>query len=80
MTLQADRDRRSSTSTFQTEDPRSLEYRAAAFDEDLAARELDAIHTKLYGALNAPFFTYNMVPWTLHVRKEVWPYFFSLNI
>lgn len=37
----------------------------------MAARALEGIHTKLYGPLNAPFFTYNTVPWTLHVRKEV---------
>ena len=32
---------------------------------------MENIHTKLYGPLNAPFFTYNQVPWTLHVRKEL---------
>ena len=58
-------------------EPRSLPYsedsnqKTSQFDDDLAARALESIHTKLYGPLNAPFFTYNTVPWTLHVRKEV---------
>ena len=45
--------------------------RKLSIDDDLAVKALEGIHTKLYGPLNAPFFTYNMVPWTLHVRKEL---------
>lgn len=59
-------------------EPRSLgafpyhdESRKTSIDDELAARALESIHTKLYGPLNAPHFTYNNVPWTLHARKEV---------
>ena len=48
-----------------------MDHRIASLEEDLTTRALENIQTKLYGPLNAPFFTYNMVPWTLHVRKEV---------
>ena len=48
-----------------------LHSSATTFDDELANQALESIHTKLYGPLNAPFFTYNTVPWTLHVRKEV---------
>lgn len=47
------------------------DQRKSSIDDELATRALESIHTKLYGPLNAPFFTYNNVPWTLHVRKEV---------
>lgn len=51
--------------------PYHEEQRKTSIDDELAARALESIHTKLYGPLNAPFFTYNNVPWTLHVRKEL---------
>lgn len=69
-------------------EPRSLPYsedsgqihaKSSQFDDDLAARALESIHTKLYGPLNAPYFTYNTVPWTLHVRKEVNTSTYSLH-
>ncbi|XP_046641646.1 unconventional myosin-XV-like isoform X4 [Daphnia pulicaria] len=47
------------------------DQRKSSIDDELATRALESIHTKLYGPLNAPFFTYNNVPWTLHVRKEL---------
>ncbi|EFX88395.1 hypothetical protein DAPPUDRAFT_191611 [Daphnia pulex] len=49
--------------------------RRLMLQQQLSGRKWDSveesIHTKLYGPLNAPFFTYNNVPWTLHVRKEL---------
>ena len=66
-------DHHSSVSTFPAEELRSPDHHSTAttFDDELANQALEGIHTKLYGPLNAPFFTYNTVPWTLHVRKEV---------
>ena len=40
-------------------------------DDDFNVRTLENVQSKLFAPLNAPFFTYNKVPWTLHVRKEV---------
>lgn len=64
-------------------EPRSLaslpyhgdDSRQVSIEDELTARALESIQTKLYGPLNAPFFTYNNVPWTLHVRKEVCSFF-----
>ena len=73
-------DHRSSVSTFPAEDLRSPDHHSTTttFEDELANQALESIHTKLYGPLDAPFFTYNTVPWTLHVRKEVCRLFFIL--
>ena len=34
------------------------DQRKSSIDDELATRALESIHTKLYGPLNAPFFTY----------------------
>jgi myosin-15 len=47
------------------------ERRSSEQQQQFGDDVLENIHTKLYGPLNAPFFTYNNVPWTLHVRKEL---------
>jgi myosin-15 len=43
--------------SFPYEDQRKL-----SIDDELATRVLESIHTKLYGPLNAPFFTYTQRP------------------
>ena len=34
-------------------------------------RELERVKTQLFPPNTGPYFTYNRVPWTLHIRKEV---------
>lgn len=52
----------------------SLPYehqRKSSIDDELATRALKSIQAKMNGPLNAPFFIYNNVPWTIRAHKEV---------
>ncbi|CAG0888186.1 unnamed protein product, partial [Cyprideis torosa] len=47
------------------------ESTASYLDDEFATRSLESVKTKLHLSQAAPFSTYARVPWTMHIRKEV---------